>query len=69
MAADVNPGGRVVAQTGTAGLFNYLEDVPNQNMAPQAISPVGGSQPHTNIQPYLCVSFIISLFGIFPPPA
>ena len=27
---------------------------------------VGGSQPHTNFQPYLCVNFIISLFGIFP---
>ena len=26
----------------------------------------GGSQPHENFQPYLCVSFIISLFGIFP---
>jgi microcystin-dependent protein len=39
-----------------------------QNMSPQAISPVGGSQPHTNFQPYLCVDFIISLFGIFPSP-
>ena len=35
-------------------------------MAPTAIAPVGGSQPHTNFQPYLCVNFIISLFGIFP---
>lgn len=26
----------------------------------------GGSQPHSNFQPYLCVTFIISLFGIFP---
>ena len=33
-----------------------------------AISSVGGSQPHTNFQPYLCVDFIISLFGIFPSP-
>lgn len=33
-----------------------------------AIGPVGGSQPHTNFQPYLCVDFIISLFGIFPSP-
>ncbi|WP_025587036.1 phage tail protein [Sphingomonas sp. UNC305MFCol5.2] len=32
----------------------------------QSISPVGGTQPHTNIQPYLCVDFIISLFGIYP---
>ncbi len=28
----------------------------------------GGNQPHENIQPYLCISFIISLFGIFPTP-
>jgi len=26
----------------------------------------GGSQPHTNFQPYLCINFIISLFGIYP---
>ena len=29
---------------------------------------VGGSQPHDNMQPYLVVSYIISLFGIFPQP-
>jgi microcystin-dependent protein len=28
----------------------------------------GTNQPHENIQPYLCISFIISLFGIFPTP-
>lgn len=37
-------------------------------MAPSAVSSVGGSQPHTNFQPYLCVNFIISLFGVFPSP-
>ena len=37
-------------------------------MAAQAIPTTGGSQPHTNFQPYLCVDFIISLFGIFPSP-
>ncbi len=30
------------------------------------ILPLGGSQPHSNFQPYLCVNFIISLFGLFP---
>ena len=34
-------------------------------MAASAITPVGGSQPHENMQPYLVVSYIISLFGIF----
>ncbi len=37
-------------------------------MAPSDISATGGSQPHTNFQPYLCVDFIISLFGLFPSP-
>lgn len=32
------------------------------------ISPTGSSQPHTNFMPYLCVDYIISLFGIFPSP-
>ena len=33
-----------------------------------AITPVGGSQPHENCQPFLCINFIISLFGIFLSP-
>jgi microcystin-dependent protein len=37
-------------------------------MAATSIGSTGGSQPHTNFQPYLCVNFIISLFGIFPSP-
>src|SRR5689334_21331523 len=37
-------------------------------MAPASVGATGGSQPHTNFQPYLCVDFIISLFGIFPSP-
>ena len=34
----------------------------------KVFAPTGGSQPHTNMQPYTCVNFIISLFGIFPSP-
>ena len=33
---------------------------------PMSSDIAGGSQPHTNFMPYLCVDFIISLFGIFP---
>lgn len=50
------------------GVIPYIEDAPTLNMNPLDISSVGGSQPHTNFQPYLCVDFIISLFGIFPSP-
>jgi microcystin-dependent protein len=34
--------------------------------APQTVATTGGSQPHNNFMPYLCVDYIISLFGIFP---
>ena len=35
-------------------------------MSGQALGAAGGSQPHENMMPYLCVNFIISLFGIYP---
>ena len=35
-------------------------------LAASAVSSRGSSQPHGNVMPFLCVSFIISLFGIFP---
>lgn len=47
----------------------YSASTPANNMAAQMLIQTGGSQPHTNFQPYLCVDFIISLFGIFPPPS
>jgi len=37
-----------------------------QALAPQSCGSTGGSQPHANIMPCLCVSFIIALQGIFP---
>ena len=46
----------------------YLNSAPDSSFSPASISPAGGSQPHTNFQPYLCIDFIISLFGIFPSP-
>ena len=58
----------VGARTTAAAVFPYGTDAPLQPLSPQAVSSVGGSQPHTNFQPYLCVDFIISLFGIFPSP-
>lgn len=35
-------------------------------MNPASVNPTGGHQPHDNIMPSLCVSFIISLAGVFP---
>lgn len=67
-ATQGNPGGQVPARFSQANLYPYVEDTANTGFAAQAVTPVGGSQPHDNMQPYLCVDFIISLFGIFPSP-
>lgn len=57
------PDGAILAQGAAAQV--YIEDSPSANMG-TPISIIGGSQPHENMMPYLCVTFIISLFGIFP---
>lgn len=61
-----NPGGNVLSNS--QGVTPYIADPPTTAMNAAAITATGGSQPHTNFQPYLCVDFIISLFGIFPSP-
>ena len=63
-ATDPNASGNVLAQATL--FFPYVNVNPSVAMAPASVGPTGGSQPHTNFQPYLCVDFIISLFGIFP---
>jgi microcystin-dependent protein len=46
----------------------YINAAQDVSFNGQAIGPAGGSQPHENLQPYLCVNFILSLFGLFPSP-
>jgi microcystin-dependent protein len=60
------PAGNIVAASGSANVYR-----PGPAAAPldgQALLPAGGSQPHDNMQPYLVINFIISLFGIYPSP-
>ena len=61
-----NPQNNVLASSTLVKL--YSGEAADTAMAANAITPEGGSQPHTNFQPYLCVNYIISLFGIFPSP-
>jgi microcystin-dependent protein len=60
-----NPQGNVLDQMSGTILF-YRAQSPTDAMSNLTIGSTGGSQPHSNFQPYLCVDFIISLFGIFP---
>ena len=71
LLASTQPATTTLPQGNTWGegeIDTYIADVVSVNMSPNVISAVGGSQPHTNFQPYLCIDFIISLFGIFPSP-
>ena len=62
-AASPDPNGAVPA---VAQGDVYTTSFSATNMSPNAIGPAGGSQPHENTQPFLCINFIISLFGRFP---
>jgi microcystin-dependent protein len=61
--ATTNPPSNVVAEI--PGGNAYIQDSASVALA-QSLTPVGGSQPHENCQPFLCISFIICLYGIFP---
>jgi microcystin-dependent protein len=72
LLATTNPADQAAAANNVLGTLTqgllYYAVAPSAAMSPNAVAPVGGSQLHTNFQPYLCVNFIISLFGIFPSP-
>ncbi|HEV2882782.1 MAG TPA: phage tail protein [Pyrinomonadaceae bacterium] len=54
----------LLAQSTSSQLYGAPSNV--QAMAPNAISNVGGSQAHLNMQPFLTLNFCIALQGIFP---
>jgi microcystin-dependent protein len=72
MVASGDPADQITGANGlvaaTPALNMYFTAPPDTPLNSAVVVPVGGSQPHTNFQPYLCVDFIISLFGIFPSP-
>jgi microcystin-dependent protein len=59
-----SPANSVWANFPDGAVYNAAVGPTNLNAG--ALGSSGGSQPHDNMMPFLCVSFIISLFGIFP---
>jgi microcystin-dependent protein len=72
--AKSTPGGNFIADEVLAGAptpqpFAYaafVNDANQRTLAPGSIQNAGGSLPHDNMVPFVCVNFILSLFGIFP---
>jgi microcystin-dependent protein len=67
-ATSTAPASAVLASSTGATVFPYGTDEPTLALSASSIGPVGGSQPHENNQPFLCINYIISLYGIFPSP-
>ena len=63
LPTDRSPAAHVSAET-TNDV--YLNSSPVVDMATNSINQVGGSRSHTNLMPFLCIHFIIALFGIYP---
>lgn len=60
----LSPQGKVLASGSSISL--YRPGAPAAPLNSAKVSPSGGSQPHDNMHPFLCINYIISLFGIFP---
>jgi len=65
-AGPTDPTGNVLAALSTPANDIYIPAAGTSPLSPNTIGSTGGSQPHSNFQPYLCINFIISLFGVFP---
>jgi len=61
-----SPTNNLVGQSATVDM--YIEDTPLVSLGAGVVAPVGGSQPHDNMQPFIVINYIIALFGDFPTP-
>lgn len=65
IANSPNPDNRFLSVSSVRKSFNQLSQSTG-SMNTEVMELTGGGQPHSNMQPYLCISFIISFYGIFP---
>jgi microcystin-dependent protein len=64
IGTQTSPSGQLYAQN--TQILLYTQDTASKFFNPSMIAPQGGSQPHENMQPFLVITYILSLFGIFP---
>jgi microcystin-dependent protein len=68
LASGNDPSGNVPAASTGATVLPFGTDAPPTALSASSIQPIGGSQAHENCQPFQCINYVISLFGIFPSP-
>ncbi len=64
VSSDNNPQGQLTGESPSVSV--YFEGDANVDLSTNAVTQIGGSRSHTNLMPFLCVHFIIALFGIYP---
>lgn len=62
-ATSPNPQGNVLSESVVDRIYH---PTPNSSLSPTAATSAGGSNSHTNLMPFLCIHFIVALFGIYP---
>jgi microcystin-dependent protein len=67
LAAGRDPSNNPLARSRNGMAYQSNVNASMVAMAPEAVTPTGSSLPHNNMQPYLCLTFIIAMQGIFPP--
>jgi microcystin-dependent protein len=65
-ASKIPVAGSCFATSADAAVAFYAADATTQPINPQTISYYGGNTPHTNVQPYLTITWCIAVVGIFP---
>lgn len=60
------PGGALVGQVAGSVVYTSFSANTSVTLSPSALAPNGGSAPHNNRQPYIGLTFIIALQGVFP---
>jgi len=66
-ASVANTGSPSGAYWSTPRAFLYSSSAPTVDMNPAAIGIVGGSQPHDHLKPFLVMTYVIAIQGIYPP--
>jgi microcystin-dependent protein len=65
-ASATAPGGDAFASKPRGGVARYTGPGAAFQISDGPLSSTGGNQPHSNMQPYLTLSWVIALEGIFP---
>lgn len=66
--SQTSPAGALLSDTGPSQLRAYGTSNPKVALAPTSVAAAGNGVPHDNMQPFLAVSYVISVFGEFPNP-